>query len=400
MKKLSVVWLGVIIFLLFQFVSAYSSEIAPSVKAENEKTGSCNCPGDLDRNGVINPADLEYMYKVINHEISPDPSLDECADLNNNNIPYDVGDYAILQDWINAYQVILCGEEKLIGDLNLNLITYEIADASLFLSYFMEGTSVFTIDSAQQIANSDIDGNGKVLTLSDFVLMTRIMGYSAVPGDTTGYSDKIAYYNTSTRDSIFLFSFNSEAPVGAALFIFDCSDTLAIPYLYSTNMYLAYKFSNNELRILIFSLGDASIPSGPVDLLAIPLENACSLTSLEVVDDKGNIMKAELGTTGISDQPAQNLPKSFALLPNYPNPFNPETYIEYALPSDCQVTFAIYNILGQKVRTLINEHQSAGIKSVRWDGKDDSGNQVSAGVYFYSIKADNFTQTKKMILLK
>ena len=287
-----------------------------------------------------------------------------------------------------------------VGDLNLNGIPYEVGDAVLFLSYFMEGPSVFILDSSLQIANSDIDGNGKVLTLSDFVLMTRIMRHDAIPGDTTGYSDKIAYFTTSVRDSIFLFSFNSEAPVGAALFTFDCSDTLTMPYLYSTNMDLIYKINNNELRVLIFNFGDTNIPSGPVDLLAIPLENACTLTILEVVDDKGRVMKAIYGQTGISDQPAHDLPKSFALLPNYPNPFNPETYIEYTLPADCQVTLAVYNILGQKVRTLINEHQPAGLKSVRWDGKDDSGNQVSAGVYFYSIKADNFTQAKKMILLK
>ncbi|MCJ7497440.1 MAG: T9SS type A sorting domain-containing protein [candidate division Zixibacteria bacterium] len=400
MKKSNFIWLGVIIFLFFTFLSTYSSEIKPSAKAVNEETDGCNCRGDLDRNGVINPVDLEYMAKVIQHEISPDPSLAECADLNYNGLSYEMSDYAILQSWMSAYHVILCGKEKLTGDLNLNLIPYEPADAVLFLNYFMDGTAVFTIDSAQQIANSDIDGNGKVLTLSDFVLMIRIMLYSAVPGDTTGYSDKIAYYTTSIRDSIFLFSFNSEAPVGAALFTFNCSDDLAMPYLYSTNMDLIYKINNNELRVLVFSFGGANIPSGPVDLLALPLNSVCTLISLEVVDDKGNIMEAKLGTTGISEQSAQNLPEDFVLSSNYPNPFNPETYIEYALPSDCQVALVVYNILGQKVRTLVDAYQAAGFKSVIWDGKDDSGNQVSAGVYFYSIKTDNFIQTKKMLLLK
>jgi hypothetical protein len=166
-------------------------------------------------------------------------------------------------------------------------------------------------------------------------------------------------------------------------------------------MDLLYKVVGGQLRVLVYSFKDkVNIPVGPVDLLAVPRNQGCGLQYLEVVDDKGRVMKAIYGQTGISDQPALDLPKSFALLPNYPNPFNPETYIEYTLPADCQVTLAVYNILGQKVKTLINEHQSAGLKSVRWDGKDDSGNQVSAGVYFYSIKADNFTQTKKMILLK
>lgn len=94
------------------------------------------------------------------------------------------------------------------------------------------------------------------------------------------------------------------------------------------------------------------------------------------------------------------LPREFSISQNYPNPFNPTCVIAYALPNDCQVKLSIYNILGQKVKVLIDEYQSAGYRTVTWDGKDDQGQKVSAGVYFYRIEAGNFEKSLKMVLTK
>jgi flagellar hook assembly protein FlgD len=94
------------------------------------------------------------------------------------------------------------------------------------------------------------------------------------------------------------------------------------------------------------------------------------------------------------------LPETFSLSQNYPNPFNPETMIKYALPEDCHVELILFNILGQKVVTLIDEYQSAGFKFVRWNGRDDEGNEMSSGLYFYKIKTAKYSETKKMILLR
>ncbi len=93
-------------------------------------------------------------------------------------------------------------------------------------------------------------------------------------------------------------------------------------------------------------------------------------------------------------------PNTFALLQNQPNPFNPDTRISYYLPKDCQVRLTIYNVLGQKVRTLGDEYQTSGMHTVTWNGKTDSGNQLSSGIYFYRLEADSFRQTKKMTLMK
>lgn len=95
-----------------------------------------------------------------------------------------------------------------------------------------------------------------------------------------------------------------------------------------------------------------------------------------------------------------NLPKQFSLSQNYPNPFNPVTEIRYALPEECHAKLTIYNILGQKVKDLVDEYQPAGYKTVKWDGKDNKGVNVATGVYFYRLETEEFTQTKKMLLLR
>jgi hypothetical protein len=102
---------------------------------------------------------------------------------------------------------------------------------------------------------------------------------------------------------------------------------------------------------------------------------------------------------GIGDD-SDIIPKEFFLSQNYPNPFNPLTSIEYGLPASARVRIDIFNILGQNVRTLVDEYQLAGYKRVIWDGKDRNGRAVSSGVYFYSIKAADKQATKKMVLLK
>jgi hypothetical protein len=102
-----------------------------------------------------------------------------------------------------------------------------------------------------------------------------------------------------------------------------------------------------------------------------------------------------------------SVPYSFALMQNYPNPFNPSTTIRYELPVLSKVTIAIYNVLGQKVRTLVNEIQNAGPQLQVWNSKNDAGNSVASGVYFYRIQSHGlsgssaaFTATKKMVLLR
>ncbi len=106
--------------------------------------------------------------------------------------------------------------------------------------------------------------------------------------------------------------------------------------------------------------------------------------------------------TGVGFSPAQvaQVPQRYTLLQNYPNPFNPSTTIRYALPEDAVVTLKVYNMNGQEVATLVNERQVAGSYEVRFDAINVQGGRLASGVYLYQVRAGNFTETRKMVLLK
>jgi hypothetical protein len=102
----------------------------------------------------------------------------------------------------------------------------------------------------------------------------------------------------------------------------------------------------------------------------------------------------------VNDNNPAALPNRFALSQNYPNPFNPATRIEYNVPTRSRVSIEIFNILGQKIITLVDEAKPAGIHRVNWNGVDDNDRPVATGVYLYRLRAGDFVQTKKMMLLK
>jgi predicted GH43/DUF377 family glycosyl hydrolase len=104
--------------------------------------------------------------------------------------------------------------------------------------------------------------------------------------------------------------------------------------------------------------------------------------------------------TAVAERVLEGVPQSYALLGNYPNPFNPETTIEYQLPRAGQVNISVYNSTGELVRTLLHGYQPAGNFKLHWDGKDENGNHVASGVYLYRLRGSEFSATKKMILMR
>ena len=93
-------------------------------------------------------------------------------------------------------------------------------------------------------------------------------------------------------------------------------------------------------------------------------------------------------------------PKEYSVEQNYPNPFNPSTRINYALPQASHVTLLIFNTLGQKVKTLVDEQKGAGNYAIEWDGRDDAGKEVPIGAYLYKLKAGSYSETKQMLFVK
>lgn len=119
---------------------------------------------------------------------------------------------------------------------------------------------------------------------------------------------------------------------------------------------------------------------------------------------KANIANIPGDTLVVTAAPAaiepDLLPTAFDLAQNYPNPFNPTTEIAFAIPNPADVKLEIYNVLGQKVRTLVNERKTTGRYQMIWDGRNNSGVIVASGVYFYRLSAGTFVKSRKMILLK
>jgi hypothetical protein len=112
------------------------------------------------------------------------------------------------------------------------------------------------------------------------------------------------------------------------------------------------------------------------------------------------VFNISTAATAVDDNAEAALPGGYALHQNVPNPFNPATAINYVLPKSTRVTIRIYNALGQEVKTLIDEVQSGGDHCAIWNGVDRFGNSAPSGVYFYRLQADQYTQSRKMLLLK
>jgi len=135
-----------------------------------------------------------------------------------------------------------------------------------------------------------------------------------------------------------------------------------------------------------------SFPYNAVTFVSPTVGWAGALTT----ETHGGMFKWTGDTTGIKNQKKYTLPTQFKLSQNYPNPFNPTTTIKFQIPSSQFVTLQIYSILGQKVATLLNGKQLAGIHTVNWNASD-----FTSGLYLYVLKTDKgYLETKKLVLLK
>ena len=132
---------------------------------------------------------------------------------------------------------------------------------------------------------------------------------------------------------------------------------------------------------------------------------------LYITDINGNLVFHENITSGIPDNfidqlqilldvARDNYPETFRIYQNYPNPFNPNTLIRYDLEQESFVNIVIHNMLGKRVKTLVNSFQSAGSKSISWDATNEKSESIPAGLYFFKIKVNQQIHIKKMTLLK
>ena len=211
----------------------------------------------------------------------------------------------------------------------------------------------------------------------DFVLDVRVADFAAIKG----YGLQVQY----EADKLEFVEVLTEQPLGGS--------ELATPQVLADQAGVLTVAAYGDL------VSDGEVPLSLVFRAITEIEN----TVVEITDNQ--TYDSEFGFNRLA-LPApvqlQTRPEVFALANNYPNPFNPATTIKYALPQAADVELTVYNVVGQPVRTLVAEHQSAGRYVVEWDATNDSGHSLSSGMYFYRLEAagGEFLEVKKMLLLK
>jgi hypothetical protein len=162
-----------------------------------------------------------------------------------------------------------------------------------------------------------------------------------------------------------------------------------------------YRIAENLSRVLIEVSGEQFDPQNMFHIQKVRLLPDRLVIFEEMGDDTGILSFAFNLPSGKRENEAQEIiPFIFALNQNYPNPFNPNTIIEFEIPSAQWVTLEIFNILGQEVKTLVDQNKNAGHYSILWDGTNNSGKKIASGVYFSRLSAGDRTEIKKMLLLK
>ncbi len=283
------------------------------------------------------------------------------------------------------------------GDINLNGVAYEIADAVVLTNYFIYGFSAFTISIAGQTAASDVNADGLTLSVADLVYLIRVIVGDAPPIPKMSPYDEQLILSAEYQENQMIISTDAISNIGAAHLVYDLPDEVSIDNVKlaheADGMDLMWGIYENQLKVLVFSFGTSKIDAGIKNILEIEIGGSGEpiLNKVEVVDYYGRpyTVASKMGA----------LPTGFALHQNYPNPFNPITTISFDLPNQCEWSLQVYNVNGSLVRE-ISDLSEAGQISIEWDGTTNSGDQVASGVYFYRLTAGDFAETKKMIMLK
>jgi hypothetical protein len=285
------------------------------------------------------------------------------------------------------------------GDINLNGVANEIADAVMFTNYFVYNLAAFGDHVEASVAASDVNADGIPLTVADLVYMVRIITGDALPYQKLSPGAQNAAVHLSVNHSATAVSVNSETDVGGGYFVLEYSGyEIGEPQLINgaSDMTLKYNDEDGILKVLVYSMeGGVKVKAGTENIFVIPVkgEGSIELREVQLSDYQGNLM-----TVDKSDQSV--LPQRFTLHQNYPNPFNVVTQIIYELPKESHVKIEILNVMGQKVITLIDRFEVAGVHRVEWNGTSQSGEEVASGIYFYRLETEGFVATKKMTVLK
>jgi hypothetical protein len=295
------------------------------------------------------------------------------------------------------------------GDLNLSGAV-DISDIVSLIAYLLGNISLNTRQLNAADANRDAGVNiGDLVAVINIIFGRPITTPPASPMGplATVKLDKTSLIPGQSGEVSVLADL--QIPVAGVQLEFSYSPnevTFSPPALTERSQDFTIRYKDDgkgKLIVLLFNLSGKTINTGSGTILNLPAEVNSSVQKPEQLNlSISEVYMADKGAALISVENASALPKAFQLKQNYPNPFNPNTTIEFIIPAEAPVhtTLKVYNLLGQEVKLLIDEVKTPGNHQVIWDGTNSFGEKVSSGIYLYRMVAENFKDTKKMVLLK
>ena len=289
------------------------------------------------------------------------------------------------------------------SDAEGDSLTYSILDSTdngtLILSDPISGT--FTYSPIENFNGSD----SLTFSVSDGILLDT----GTVNITVVGLNDAPSSFALSEQDSVYItmdnfatdsisFTWDESIDVDGDELLYDFTASLIV------NGQVKAEYNSSSLTIREMKIDHQSVFDEIFAAQAmfgeIEWDVSVRDSMVEVTSENGALTLGVNASAAVLSINGELLPEVFSLHQNYPNPFNPVTKLRYDLPENGHVNITIYDMLGREVKTLINQAQDAGYRSLIWDATNDYGKPVSAGIYLYQIQASEYMQTKKMVLLK
>ncbi|MDH3892503.1 MAG: T9SS type A sorting domain-containing protein [candidate division Zixibacteria bacterium] len=340
---------------------------------------------------VANTLDLAGLYIPVRFVFHDTP-------INDDNTLTDDSGVKIGQTEIEYYDGFIAvremGEVNL-GDVNINGFAYEVSDYVYFSNYF-ENPNAYPMN-ALQLANSDMNLDHIPATISDLItLINKIMSGAKASQAAGGSYDLTATIESRSTQTATIVGYQTDFEVGGIFLALRTSQPVDLQSIENLNQNMSIRLLTEgaQTRLFIYSPDGHSMPAGSNDFLKINGLTGVEITSMDLAGADGRTAMVSFAPT------AAPRPEDFTLFQNYPNPFNPATQIDFGLKVASDVRLTVYDLLGRQVMTLLDSRLDAGRHSTTWNGRDQNGQVVSSGVYFYRLKTPNSEETRKMILLK
>ena len=296
----------------------------------------------------------------------------------------------------------VCAVPYTYGDVDFNS-SVDLSDLLTVVDFVLEVIS----PSDAQFRGADVNQDSAI-TINDVVMIVDII--YGTTARTMAATDVPVLVDLLSADQQLLISLDYAGYTRGIQFELDADASLEFgsPLLAVNDngtMVMSHRTAAGKVTVVVVNTAGGPVERSENILVRLPYtfkgdrrdKAVVLLTDLKAAGMTGESIPVTIGEKRID---ISVIPSVFALHQNYPNPFNPVTEIQFDVPVESQVTLTIYNIMGQEVTTLSNSMLQAGFHSVRWDGTNGLGEQVSTGLYFYRLSSPAFTSTKKMIMVK